>query len=91
MLMEILKQPQYSPIPVEKQVMILYAAINHHLSDIELEDIKKFEREFYEFMDEQYREVGESIKAEGQISEDVEEKLKEAIDVFKKEFLKNAV
>ncbi len=90
-LMEILKQPQYNPIPVEKQVMIMYAAINRHLSDIEPEDIKKFEKGFYEFMDAQYRDVGSDIKKTGQLSEGNEERLKEAIELFKKEFKKDMI
>ena len=68
-LMEILKQPQYQPIPVEKQVMIIYAAVNHVLDDIEVEQVKDFEHKLFEFMDTQYPQVGKAIRSEGVISD----------------------
>ena len=83
-LMEILKQPQYSPVSVEHQVMIIYAAINDHLVDIPVEEIKKFEKEFYDFMDTQHPQVGKAIKSTGNLDEDTDEKLKDAILEFKK-------
>lgn len=83
-LMEILKQAQYKPISVHHQVMIIYAAINRYLKDVSIEDIKDFEKEFYEFMDTQHPDVGKSIKTSGKIEEETEEKLKAAILEFKK-------
>ena len=83
-LMEILKQPQYNPVPVHHQVMILYAATNKHLADIPVEQIKRFEKEFYDFMDTHHPDVGKAIKATGQLDEPNEEKLIEAILEFKK-------
>ncbi|MBQ3520847.1 MAG: F0F1 ATP synthase subunit alpha [Firmicutes bacterium] len=88
-LLEILKQPQYQPVPVEHQVMIIYAAINKYLADIGVENVKAFEKGFYEFMDTQYPEVGKTIKETGQMDERTEEKLKEGIEVYKKDFIKN--
>ncbi|NLD19574.1 MAG: F0F1 ATP synthase subunit alpha [Clostridiales bacterium] len=85
-LMEILKQPQYQPIPVENQVMIIYAAVNHYLSDIAVESIKEFEKKFYEFMNSTYPEIGKSIKKTGAIDEKVEQELIKAIEIFKKSF-----
>ena len=85
-LMEILKQPQYQPIPVEKQVMIIYAAVNHVLDDIEVEQVKDFEHKLFEFMDTQYPHVGKAIRTEGVISEETEKDLKEAVELCKKEF-----
>lgn len=82
-LMEILKQPQYTPIKVTHQVMIIYAAINHYLADIEVEDINAFEKEFFDYMDTQQPEVGKAIKATGKLEGDVEESLKAAIVKFK--------
>ncbi len=87
-LMEILKQPQYQPLPVEKQVMLIYEAINNYLEDIGVENVKAFEKGFYEFMDIQYPEVGKSIKETGQMSAETEEELKKAIDVYKQQFKK---
>ncbi|MDD7320773.1 MAG: F0F1 ATP synthase subunit alpha [Firmicutes bacterium] len=85
-LMEILKQPQYQPIPGEKQVMIIYAAVNHVLDDIEVEQVKEFEHKLFEFMDTQYPHVGKAIRTEGVISEETEKDLKEAVELCKKEF-----
>ena len=85
-LMEILKQPQYQPIPVEKQVMIIYAAVNHVLDDIEVEQVKDFEHKLFEFMDTQYPQVGKAIRSEGVISDATDAQLKEAIELCKKEF-----
>ncbi len=85
-LMEILKQPQYSPIKVEHQVMIIFAASNHFLSDIPVENIKKFEKAFYDYMDTHYPEVGKEIKTTGKLETEVEEKLKAAITEFKKSY-----
>ena len=51
--MEILKQPQYSPVRVEHQVMIIFAATNRYLADVPVEEIKHFEKELYDFMDTQ--------------------------------------
>ncbi len=83
-LMEVLKQGQYSPIPVENQVMIIYAAVNHHLADIAVEDIKLFEKEFFAFMETQHPNVGKEIAETGQLTDDNEEALVNAIKEFKK-------
>ena len=90
-LMEILKQPQYQPIPVEKQVMIIYAAVNHVLDDIEVERVKDFEHKLFEFMDTQYPQVGKAIRSEGVISDATDAQLKEALELCKKEFLSTNV
>lgn len=90
-LMEILKQPQYQPIPVEKQVMIIYAAVNHVLDDIEVEQVKDFEHKLFEFMDTQYPQVGKAIRSEGVISDATDAQLKEALGLCKKEFLSTNV
>lgn len=86
-LMEILKQPQYQPIPVYNQVMIIYAVINNYIDDIKVEFIKEFERSLYDFMDTHYPKVGKSIVDEGVLSEEAEAQLKEGIELCKKEFL----
>ncbi|WP_425446169.1 F0F1 ATP synthase subunit alpha [Dethiothermospora halolimnae] len=85
-LMEILKQPQYSPVPVEEQVMVIYAAINKYLTDIPVDKIKKFESEFLNFMENNYPEVGKSIIETKKLTDETEEKLKSAIEEFKKNF-----
>ena len=82
-LMEIIKQRQYSPMPVEHQVMIIYAAINGYMKDIEIENIHDFERDFLKYMDENYEQVGKDIVAKGSLTEDNEADLKEALTAFK--------
>ena len=88
-LMEILKQPQYQPVPVQHQVMIIYAAINGYLTNIGVQNVREFEKGFYEFMDTQYPEVGRSIRATGQLGEEAESELKEGIEVYRRDFLKS--
>jgi F-type H+-transporting ATPase subunit alpha len=80
---EILKQTQYVPMPVEKQVMILYAAINGYLDDIPMDKITAFETAYHRFMEANYPEVGGSIAREKDISPETEEALKAAISEFK--------
>jgi F-type H+-transporting ATPase subunit alpha len=85
-LMEILKQDQYSPVKVEHQVMIIFAASNNYLEDIPVGAIRKFEKELYEFMDIHYPEIGKEIKATGKLNEALEKSLSKAIESFKEEF-----
>ena len=85
-IMEILKQPQYSPMRVEKQVMILYAVTHKYLDDVPVEKVKEFEREFLEYMESNHPRVGESIKTEKTITEETEKELKSGIEDFKKTF-----
>jgi F-type H+-transporting ATPase subunit alpha len=84
---EILKQGQYAPLPVEKQVMIIYAAVNGYLDEVELNRIGGFEQEFYRFMDQERPEVGIQIAETGQLTDEVEESLKQAIQDFKQRFV----
>ena len=85
---EMLKQPQYKPMPVEYQVIIIYAATRKHLLDIAVEDILRFEKGLFEFIATKYAEIPESIKTEKVISEEIEEKLVKAITEYKEEFKK---
>lgn len=82
-LMEILKQPQYAPIKVEHQVMIIYAATTRHLASLFIDDIKSFEKDLYEFMDTHHPEIGKEIKKTGKLEGETEEKLSAAIEEFK--------
>ena len=83
---EILKQPQYKPLPVEYQVMIIYVATRRHLLDVHVEDITRFEKEFYEFIDTKYPDIPASIRTEKVITEATEELLNKAIAEFKESF-----
>jgi F-type H+-transporting ATPase subunit alpha len=84
---EILKQVQYVPLPVEKQVMIIYAAINGYLDEIALEDVAKFEQEFYRYMDQQHSEIGGQIAETSDLDEQTETALQQAILDFKQQFV----
>jgi F-type H+-transporting ATPase subunit alpha len=85
-IVEVLKQPESSPIDVENQIMIIYAVNNNYLKDIEVEDISEFETEFFNYMKEAYPEIGKDIATSKDISKDTEEKLKAAIEEFKTKF-----
>ena len=85
---EMLKQPQYRPMPVEYQVIIIYAATRKHLLDIAVEDVLRFEKGLFEFIATKYAEIPETIKAEKAMNEEIEEKLVKAIAEFKEEFKK---
>ena len=81
---EILKQPQYKPMPVEYQVIIIFAATRKYLLDVAVADITRFETELFEFLDGKYPEIPQAIKEEKVISDETEEKLVKAIEDFKK-------
>ena len=83
---EILKQPQYKPVPVEYQVIIIYVATKKYLLDVAVEDITRFEAEFFEFIDTKYPEVPKAIADEQVVSDATEETLKKAIAEFKAQF-----
>ena len=83
---EVLKQPQYKPMPVEYQVIILYVATKKYLLDIPVSEITRFESEFFEFLDTQYPQVPKAIKDEKVISDETEKQLVNAIEDFKKKF-----
>ena len=83
---EILKQAQYVPMPVEKQVIMIYIATNGYLDDLPLESIKRFEEEIYPFMEKEYPDVEHSIATSKDLDENTEKKLSEAITKFKEQF-----
>ena len=85
-LKEILKQPQYQPMPGEKQVIIIYAAINKYLMDIPVADILRFQNELFEFIDTKYPEIPGSIAATHVMDDETEKKLIKAIEECKASF-----
>jgi F-type H+-transporting ATPase subunit alpha len=85
---EILKQPQYQPMPVENQVIIIYAATKKYLMDIPVADVLNFEKALFDFIDTKYPEVPETIRNTKVMDEDTEKKLIKAIEECKAEFLK---
>ena len=83
---EILKQPQYQPMPVQYQVIIIFAATNKYLLDIPVDEITRFEKEFFEFLDTKYPEIPGAIAEKKEISEETDAKLKKAVEEFKAQF-----
>ena len=83
---EILKQPQYQPMPVENQVIIIYAATKKYLIDIPVEDILRFQDELFEYVETKYPEILESIRKTKEVKEENEKALIKAIEECKKSF-----
>lgn len=84
---EILKQGQYAPLPVSQQVMIIYAAVNGYLDDVELERIARFEQEFHRFIEQHQPKLVANINETGELDDDTETALKQAILEFKEQFV----
>ncbi len=82
-MVELLKQPPNKPVPVEKQVCIIYAGVNGYLDDVPINAIGKFEEEFYAFLDTEHPEILELIRTEKALSDDIKAKLDAAIKEFK--------
>ena len=82
-LVEVLKQPQYEPVPVEKQVAIIFAATNGYLDDVEVKHIRQWERDFLEYLASEPRGVLEGIRTRKALDDDLTQKLKAAIETFK--------
>jgi len=80
---EILKQPQYLPVPMENQVMILYAVTNGYLDDVPVDRIRPVEESFHKYMQTTHPDIGKAIASEKTLSDDTEEKLKKAAADFK--------
>jgi len=87
-LVEILKQPQYEPVPVQEQIMSIFAGINGFLDDVPVDKIKKFEKEFLAFMKEKHASIGLEIVEKKKIDQELSSKLENAIREFKQIFAK---
>ena len=81
-LVELLKQGLYVPVPVEKQVVAIYLGTNGYLDDIDVSDVKRYEKEILEFIEMKYNQIFESIKKEKQLSDETLEMIKKAADEF---------
>jgi len=86
-MVEILKQDQYKPLSVEKQIMIIYTGVNGYLDDVPVDACRRFEEEFYPFLESKYPEVPREIKEKRQLDADLEGKLRKAIEEFKADFV----
>ncbi len=85
-LTEILKQPPFSPLPVEKQILIIYAGNNGYLDDIAVEHVQKFEQELYKFVEAKFPDLLPEIKEKKKIDDELKAKMDNAIQEFKKVF-----
>ena len=85
-IVEILKQPQYKPLSVEEEVLVLYAVTNKYLADVEIDKIALFEKEFLDFMDTKHHDIIDEIAKTKEVKEDMETKIKSAIETFKRDF-----
>ncbi|MBN1102689.1 MAG: F0F1 ATP synthase subunit alpha [Deltaproteobacteria bacterium] len=82
-LVEILKQPQYQPMPAEKQVMILFAGTNGYLDEWPVESVAAYEKQMLEFMNEKHRDLLDEIRDKNDISPELDGKMRKALDEFK--------
>jgi F-type H+-transporting ATPase subunit alpha len=82
-LVELLKQPQFQPIPFEKQVIAIFAGTQGFLDDLELDDIKRYERELLQHVETHAPEVLEHIRTKGDLPEEMVNKLRSTLESFK--------
>jgi F-type H+-transporting ATPase subunit alpha len=86
-MVEILKQDEYVPMAIEKQVAIIFVANKGFLDDIATEHLKRFEKEFHTFMDDEYPDVVRRLAKENKISDEDEKELTKAAETFKRRFV----
>ncbi|MCI6580073.1 MAG: F0F1 ATP synthase subunit alpha [Campylobacter sp.] len=85
-MVEVLKQPPYSPLPVENQVVLIYAGSHGYLDDIPASAVNKFEAELYPYIEAKYPDIFEQIRSKKSVEKDIEEKLEKALSEFKATF-----
>ena len=85
-MVELLKQPQYAPMPVEEQVVSIFAATRGYMDDVEVEHIADFEKQLLAFMRDQKSEVMDELAAAKDLTDSIEKSLRAAIDEFKKTY-----
>ena len=83
-MVEILKQDQYEPVSVSRQVMIIYAGTKGYLDDVPASDVRSFEKEFLAFMEKEYPDVGHEIEKSKTLSDEISKKIDTAVEIFKK-------
>ncbi|MBI3983360.1 MAG: F0F1 ATP synthase subunit alpha, partial [Gemmatimonadetes bacterium] len=83
-VVEVLKQPQYQPMPVERQIAIIFAVTNGYLDEVEVDAIRQWEREYHEFMDARHQEILRTLRAQKVMSDALTAQLKTAIEEFNK-------
>ncbi len=86
-LTQLLKQPQYQPLSLAQEVMVIYAGTNGYLDNIDIERIPEWEQKFYKFMAASHPEIGNAIERDKKLTPETEDALKLAIDEFNKQFV----
>jgi F-type H+-transporting ATPase subunit alpha len=85
-MVELLKQGQYEPVPIERQVIAIWAGTNGYLDDVQVDDVARFEAEFLEHIDANHPQIAEHIREQGDLPEEVEQQLTDAIKDFRRRF-----
>jgi F-type H+-transporting ATPase subunit alpha len=85
-LVELLKQPQYSPFSVEDEIISIWTGTTGKLDDVPVEDVRRFEREFLDYLHREQKGLVDAIAETKDLSDDIVQKLEEAVDSFKKQF-----
>lgn len=85
-MVEILKQPQSSPVPVEEQVGVIWAGTNGHIDDVPVSDVRRFEAEWVDYLRREHKPMLDGIRESGKLGDDTEATLAEAMKAFKQEF-----
>jgi F-type H+-transporting ATPase subunit alpha len=85
-MVELLKQGQYEPVPIERQVIAIWAGTQGYLDDVQVDDVARFEAEFLEHIDANHPQIAEHIREQGDLPEDVEQQLTDAIKEFRRRF-----
>ena len=85
-LMEILKQDQYAPIPVEDQVMALYVGVRNHLATVPVDEVKRFEMDWLRFLHDEHREILDELRESHEITEALQQRIEDAVVAFKERF-----
>ena len=83
-LTEILKQRQNQPIPLEKEIFIIYAGVNEYLKDISVENVKKYEKDLFDYLERKEKKLLLKIKEKKELTEEIEKEVKRALEEFKK-------
>ena len=85
-LVEVLKQPQFQPQPVDKQVLIIYAATTGYIDDVPVEAVKRFESDLFDFVEAKHGEVLKTLREKRELTDDVKQQLNRVLDEFKSRF-----
>jgi len=85
-LVELLKQPQYSPFPVEREIVSIWLGTTGQLDDVPLEDVRRFEQEFEDYVQRSHQGIYDAIRETGELSDDTTTALKDAVEEFRRTF-----